>query len=64
MTSESKSCRSEIQDGRNDSAPLNKTAARAENKKNLQTTSRPWPMAQFQNIYTEVFLQWPSTKNG
>ena len=29
---------------------------------NLQTTSRSWPMAWFQNICTEVFLQWPSTK--
>ena len=28
----------------------------------LQKTSRPWPMARFQNICTEVFLQWPSTK--
>ena len=25
-------------------------------------TSRPWPMAWFQNICTEVFLQWLSTK--
>ena len=29
---------------------------------NLQTTSRPWPMAWFQNICTEVFHQRPSTK--
>ena len=46
-----KSCRSKIQDGR-----------QSWKIENLQTTSHPWPMAWFQNICTEVFHQWPSTK--
>ena len=58
---ELKLCRSEIQGGCNGSAPLNKMAARANNR-NLQATSCPWQMARFQNICTEVFLKWPTTK--
>ena len=53
---------SKIQDGHNCSAPLNKMATRAKKIENLQTTSRHWPMACFQNICTEVFHQWPLTK--
>ena len=40
-----KLCCSKIQNGRSGSAPLNKMAARAKKTENLQTTSRPWPMA-------------------
>ena len=40
-----KLCRSKIQDGCSGSAPLNKIAASAKRIENLQTTSRPWPMA-------------------
>ena len=58
--SELKLYRSEIQDGQNGSTPLNKMAARVKNR-NLQTESHPWPLAWFQNICTEVSLQWPST---
>ena len=57
-----KLCQLKIQDGHNGSAPLNKMATRAKKIENLQTTSCPWPMAWFQNIFTEVFHQWPSTK--
>ena len=57
-----KLCWSKIQDGCNGSAPLNKMAARAKKIQNLQTTSRPWSLAWFQNICTEVFHQLPSTK--
>ena len=52
-------CQSKIQDGRNGSAPLNKMAARV---KNWKRQTRPWLMAWFQNICTEVFHQWSSTK--
>ena len=43
-------------------ALLNKMAARAKNRKNLKTTSSPWPLTQFQNNFTGMFLGWPSTK--
>ena len=54
-----KLCRSKIQDGCSGSAPLNKMATRAKRIENLQMTSRPWPMAWFQNICTEVFHLQP-----
>ena len=38
----------------------NKTAARAQDKKYLQTTS-PEPLVQIQNIFTEMFLMMPIT---
>ena len=57
-----KLCQLKIQDGLNGSAPLNKKATGAKKIENLQTTSLPWPMAWFQNICTELFHQWPSTK--
>ena len=56
-------CQLKIQDGRSGSALLNKMTARTKKKiENLQMTSRPWPMAWFQNICTEMFHKWPSTK--
>ena len=58
---ELKLCRSEIQDGRNGSVPLNKMADRAKIEI-IQTAFRPWPITRFQNIGTEVFLQRPSSK--
>ena len=64
MTSGSKRAklwRSEIQDGRSGSTLLKKMPPELK-LENPQTTSRPWTMARFQNICTEVFIQWPSTK--
>ena len=45
----------------NGSAPHNKRAARATDKKYLLTTS-PKPLVQIQNYFTELFLVMPSTK--
>ena len=56
---ELKFCWMEFQDGHNGSTPLNKMAARATNRKSSNDISS-WPVAWFQNICTEVFLQWPS----
>ena len=54
-------CRLEIQDGCNGSALWNKIAARAKNRKSSNDISS-LAIARFQNICTEVFFQWPSTK--
>ena len=45
----------------NSSAPLNKMATKAKNRK---TTSPPRLVAQFQNNFTKMFLRWLSTKNS
>ena len=37
-------------------------AARAKNRKTSKTTSSPRPIGRFQNNFTEMFLEWPSTK--
>ena len=58
---ELKFCWMEFQDGHNGSTPLNKMAARATNRKPSNDISS-WPVARFQNICIEVFLQWPSTE--
>ena len=52
--------RSKIQDSR--SGSIEQDGRQSWKIKNIQTTSRPWPMAWLQNICTEVFHQWPSTK--
>ena len=46
----------------NGSAPLNKRATRALDKKYLETASPPEPLVQIQNNFTELFLMMPSTK--
>ena len=46
----------------NGSAPQNRRAARAPDKKYLQMTSPPESLVQIKNNFTELFLIIPSTK--
>ena len=45
----------------NGSAPLNKVAAKAKNRKSFKRPTLR-PVAQFQNSFTEMFLSRPFTK--